>query len=432
MRILVSEVVFREDLYPRIKTSPETVQRYAEDLSILPPIEVNQHKELIDGWHRWTAHKKNEEAEIEVKITETKSDAEFLELAITRNASHGLQLSREDKRKFALAMYSSTTPKERGAKKKEIARVFSVSERTLTSWFSDIEQAEREERNQRIFDAWLSCHTQEEIAAAEEMPQQTVADKVKDFTDFGKLSKFGKTSSEYADDFTPQVYNVWRKQEKTNAVSHFGNTEQLWLDNLLYRFTKPFDIVVDPFAGGGSTIDVCKKRLRRYFVSDRLPIVEREKEIRKHDVTAGLPEIPRWQDVKLVYLDPPYWRQAAGQYSDDADDLANMPLEQFNETLSNLIVNFGRKLTDAHIALIIQPTQWKSDNREFVDHVYDAMRLVDAKRGKTQMKVTARISAPYSTEQYTPQMVNWAKEHKEWLVLTREIIVWSVGDAASQ
>jgi hypothetical protein len=57
---------------------------------------------------------------------------------------------------------------------------------------------------------------------------------------------------------------------------------------LLYLYTSPFDVIVDPFAGGGSTIDICKKRLRRYFVSDRKPIVEREKEIRTHDLTSGL------------------------------------------------------------------------------------------------------------------------------------------------
>ena len=38
------------------ETSAVTVQKYAEDLSVLPPVEVNQRHELIDGWHRWTAH----------------------------------------------------------------------------------------------------------------------------------------------------------------------------------------------------------------------------------------------------------------------------------------------------------------------------------------------------------------------------------------
>jgi hypothetical protein len=116
-------------------------------------------------------------------------------------------------------------------------------------------------------------------------------------------------------DFTPPNYNVWKQQEKTAGTKHFGNSEIRWLDNLVYLYTQPADIVVDPFAGSGSTIDLCKKRSRRYWVSDRKPIVEREHEIRRHDMTQGLPPIARWKDVSLVYLDQPYWKQAEGQYS---------------------------------------------------------------------------------------------------------------------
>ena len=119
--------------------------------------------------------------------------------------------------------------------------------------------------------------------------------------------------------------------------SHPGNSHIDILDRLLYLYTEPYDIVMDPFAGGGSTIDICKKRLRRYFVSDRAPIVEREAEIRKLDVTKTLPGPARWSDVKLVYLDPPYWKQMEGKYSDDPTDLANMDLDSFHATLARLI-----------------------------------------------------------------------------------------------
>ena len=105
--VKVSEVTFRTDLYPRIETSAVTVQKYAEDLDVLPPIEVNQHNELIDGWHRWTAHKKVSAETIRVIVTQTASDAELLELAIERNAKHGLQLSNRDKEKMAGRLYSS-------------------------------------------------------------------------------------------------------------------------------------------------------------------------------------------------------------------------------------------------------------------------------------------------------------------------------------
>lgn len=89
VQLEVSAVVFRQDLYPRIEPSPTTVQQYASDLEVLPPIEVNQHNELIDGWHRWTAHKKVGAATIAVIVTKTKGDGEVLELAKVGNRRRG-------------------------------------------------------------------------------------------------------------------------------------------------------------------------------------------------------------------------------------------------------------------------------------------------------------------------------------------------------
>ena len=125
------------------------------------------------------------------------------------------------------------------------------------------------------------------------------------------MPKTLKPQAEHLTNFEPPIYNVWKQQKKSKGTKHFGNSEVQWLDNLLYLYTKPFDIVIDPFAGSGSTIDLCKKRFRRYWVGDRKPIVERESEIRKHDiVTDGTPDLKgRWKEVQLVYLDPPYCLQ---------------------------------------------------------------------------------------------------------------------------
>ena len=296
----LSDIVFREDLYPRIEHNPQTVQSYAEDLSILPPIEVNQNKEIIDGWHRWTAHKKMSMQTIKVVVTKTISDAHFLELAIERNARHGLCLSREDKKSMARRIYHVTPESERNEKKKHLASILSVDERTIRDWLSRIDKDAKEARNKRIFDLWLACWTQEEIAAKENVHEDTVNEIVSRISE--DLPKSVKVLSDHADpDFQVPLYNIWKWQEKTSGSKHAGNSESTILDNLLYLYTKPFDIVIDPFAGGGSTIDICRKRLRRYWVADREPIVEREKDIRKASIQEGLPSLnKRWSDVRLV------------------------------------------------------------------------------------------------------------------------------------
>lgn len=427
-KIAVDSVIFREDLYPRIDKSATTVQKYAEDLTVLPPIIINQHNELIDGWHRWTAHKKNEVAEIEATVIETKSDAHLLELAIEKNATHGLQLSQSDKKKMAVRIYISTPEKERDEKKKQLEKILSVSERSVQAWLSDIDKQAREERNKEIFDMWMACYNQIEIAklAGVEQPLVSATIKKRKDADFYNCAA-NKAKGEYADEsFEAPLYNVWRFHKNSHDVKHFGNSEVRIVDNLLYLYTKPFDIVVDPFAGSGSTIAICKRRFRRYWVSDRKPIPEMDGKIRQMDLNDDMPSFSDWKDVRLVYLDPPYWKQAEGKYSQDANDLANMPIEQFNETLSGIINRFSEKLRNsrnktepAYIALIIQPTQWNAPNKEFTDHVGDMLRAIN-------LPVHMRYQAPYETQQCTPQMVEWAKENRTTLVLSREIVVWKV------
>lgn len=425
--IKVSDIVFRQDLYPRIKTNAEAVQKYAEDLSVLPPIEVNQRYELIDGWHRWTAHKKNGCETISVIIVETKSDSELLELAIEKNARHGLQLSQEDKRNMARKIYHATPERERDEKKKYLAKILSVSPRTVREWLSRIDKDTKEARDRRIFDLWMQCWTQEQIAEAVGLHPTDKALRISG--NLEDLPKNQKAAAEHATDFEVPIYNIWKQQAKTAGANHFGNSEIKWLDNLLYLYTSPFDVVIDPFAGSGSTLDLCRKRLRRCWVSDRKPIVERENEIRQHDIvlpdgSVSLPQLPRWKDVSLVYLDPPYWQQAAGQYSDDPTDLANMELDQFNAALSSIITAFAKKLKNSHtsyVALIIQPTQWKAPDRQFTDHVGDMLRIV-------KLPVEMRYSVPYESQQCNAQMVEWVKANKKCLVLTREIIVWRAND----
>jgi len=307
MKLKLNEVVFREDLYPRMETNPITVQQYAGDIEVLPPIEVNQNNELIDGWHRWTAHKKVNAEAIKVIVTETKSDIHLMELAIERNAVHGLQLSRDDKQSMARKIYHVTPEKERDDKKKQLAKMLSVSERTVRDWLSRIDKDAKVERDKRIFDMWLACYTQEEMAESEGIPRKTVADVLAKVVE---LPKSPEPAAEHQTNFDIPIYNVWKQQTKTPGIAHPGNTEPVFVDRLLYLYTKPFDVVLDPFAGGGSTATICKKRFRRYWVSDRVIEPENEGKIREWDIIVGLPSLPKqhWKDVKLVYLDPPYWK----------------------------------------------------------------------------------------------------------------------------
>jgi len=421
-QIKLSSVIFDESLYPRKQHDPVTVQKYTDCLEEIESAEkyitVSKDYRLLDGKHRWLAYRTVYENEpdrlIPAFVDETPGDAQQFKVAIRLNSQHGYQLSQSDKKDCAIKMFHMRISPE------EIRTALSVSKRTVSNWLESPMKDQRERTNQTIMDMYLACYSQEEIAAAVDMPQKTVGDRIANFSDFGNLAKSAKTHANHEEqDFQVPLYNVWTKSKISTELKHFGNSEITWLDNLLYLYTKPFDIVIDPFAGSGSAIDLCKKRMRRFLVSDRKPIVSREKEIRKHDVIVdGIPKPPQWKDVSLVYLDPPYWKQAEGEYSDDKEDLANVSLEEFHDKLFSVIDGFSKKLhAGAKIALIIQPTQWKADNRGFEDHIANMIQRV-------KLPIVQRIQAPYSTQQANAQMVEWAKENKQLLVISREIIVW--------
>jgi hypothetical protein len=97
-----------------------------------------------------------------------------------------------------------------------------------------------------------------------------------------------------------------------------------------------------------------------------------------------------------------------------------MSLEAFTTTLHQLVRSLASKLPQgAHIAMLLQPTQWKAPDHQYTDHVADLLRLV-------RLPLAMRVSCPYESQQATAQMVAWAKAHRQLLVLTRELLVWRV------
>jgi len=430
----VGELIWRQDLYPRFEPNPAIIQQYAEDLSLLPPIEVNQHNEIIDGYHRWTAYKKvladeqatKEEKEvastIEVTVTQTEGDRHFARLAMRRNAKHGLYISSAEKKNWLLTWYTGLNEEE----KQELAGDMGVSLRTVKRWTARKDKDLKEKRKQEAFALWLACWTYEEIGEKLGISEATVIDwidseKSSENDKWHKLRIFPDYGLD--PDWKPPLYSVWKQQEKSNQVSHYGNSEQSILDNLLYMYTEPFDIVVDPFAGGGSTVDVCKKRLRRYWVSDRLPIVERL-DIRQADIAEGPPLLhKRWGEAALLYLDPPYWKQNEGRYSKDPEDLANMDLEDFYNTLTNFVLTCSEKMRPgACIAMLMQPTQWKAEDKKIVDHIVDIVVRIQSPK----IRYERRIDCPYESQQANAQQVEWAKENRDVLEISRELILWEI------
>jgi hypothetical protein len=92
-----------------------------------------------------------------------------------------------------------------------------VSERTVRNWLTRIDKDAKEARNRRIFDLWMACHTQQEIAEAEGIDQGDLSKMATGFMEIGNLAKNHKASAEHATDFEPPIYNIWKQREHRQA-----------------------------------------------------------------------------------------------------------------------------------------------------------------------------------------------------------------------
>jgi len=107
-----------------------------------------------------------------------------------------------------------------------------VTPRSVNNYLGDVEKDLREKRKEKIREMYLACFTSSEIAVATGMSQQRVDELLPEMESFPNPVKVA-TSFQDADFQTP-LYNVWTFGKKTNEVSHFGNSEQRIVDNLLY------------------------------------------------------------------------------------------------------------------------------------------------------------------------------------------------------
>lgn len=401
----IEDVEFVKELYPRLREDDAAIERYRAALDRLPPIVVARGRVLVDGFHRWQAHRREGAESVAVIDLGNLADVEIRRESIVRNAAHGQQLAASDKRRIAGVLWRDLT-ESNGTRVAEIADLLSVSERSVREWTKEARADEKREQQERAFDLWLDCRAHQDIADELGVSDQTVANWTQEMAsspDFGKPPE------------SRQHFDIWPFQNAAGESSYFGKMPPQVVENLLWLYTEPGQTIVDPFAGGGTTIDVAKRMGRRVWASDRKPSTP-TLPIHEHDIATGWPTAaPKRAD--LILLDPPYWKQAAGRYSDDPEDLGNMTLEDFEASWASIVASCAEHLSDGgHLAYIVSPA-------EDVDRVVDlALLMYDGCR-RAGLSVERRIIVPYQTQQATGQQVEWARRERKLLKLYRDLVV---------
>ena len=403
----IDKIRYIKELYPRQGIDEEAIKRYRTALDKLPPIVISKEYILVDGYHRLIAHKIEGRTRIEAEILDIDKDKILIE-AIKRNATHGKQLTYEEKKWLARRLYEEHHGE---LTQKEIAEILAVGNSTVSSWCSDINHKKREERKQKAIELYLdylSYPTQEEVAKALDITQKTVSNYIQNF-------KNELISNPPPDSL--QLYNVWRFQQcdPRYGMDYPGRIPGQIVENLLWYYTEPFDLVVDPMAGGGTTVDVCKAMYRRYAAFDINPI--EEKGIRKNDVRDGIPLAN--SETDLIFLDPPYWRLQRDFYIEKS--ISSGSYEEWCDFMKKLANECYRVVKKGgHVALLVEAFLDEKETGEFLDLPCDCKRWFE----DAGFKQVHKISVPLTSEIKSARDVEYAKRKRIMLDLDRDLRIF--------
>lgn len=215
--------------------------------------------------------------------------------------------------------------------------------------------------------------------------------------------------------FTPTPYDVWAfRHDRAYGIPHPGDIPAAIIAHAVHYFSPPDGLVVDPTAGGGTTLDVCAAMGRRCLAYDLSPV---RPDIQRHDIREGLP--PATAGCDLIFADPPYHTMLARRYAEPGlSELALNGWIAFLQEFSR--VAFLQLRPGGHVALLVA-NQTEKDlpaGHGYLDHAFLGY---EALRGAGFLPVR-RISCPMAGG-YRPQQVRRARADGRLLGVVRDLIV---------
>jgi DNA modification methylase len=150
-------------------------------------------------------------------------------------------------------------------------------------------------------------------------------------------------------DYPRQSYGKTPKGDNKYA----GVTPAFIIYNMVRRYTEPGDLVVDPMAGSGTTLDVCKEEGRRCKAYDISPT---RPDIKQNDAR----KIPDLDDntVDMIFIDSPYGDNI--RYNEHPDDIGKISSEEerFYEELELVMQECHRMLKPGKVLGWLIGDQW--------------------------------------------------------------------------
>ena len=184
--------------------------------------------------------------------------------------------------------------------------------------------------------------------------------------------------------------------------------------HVLHYYTAPGALVVDPMAGGGTTLDVCESMGRRCLAYDLHPV---RPEIEKHDVRDGFPQ--EASECDLIFCDPPYHTMRARRYGDGGVD--SVPLGSWISFLEQLARAAFATLRPGGFVALLLANQTEKDlpaGWGYIDHAYLGYHALLSAGFVPERRVSCPMDGAY-----LPQQIQRARAEGRMLGQVRDLII---------
>ncbi len=459
--IKIEDIVIDSSIYPRINIDHKRVSMFEENMRDgfpFDPIQLQEHPDepgkyrILDGAHRFKAYKGIGEKEVKAEIINLNGEDPLLYAA--SKAIGPRELKDEDARYTARRAYQNN-PK---LSSEEIGRVVGRSRQTVDSYIADMRAVIHAELNLRLFRMNKLGIPQERISKQFDMTQQAISSYLQKMPMMAKLVNSdlqkGFTVTQVAEKHVWPEPLVWSlKLEKEDDLGKYSELQWglrswddwKWVDcdkrfgdewpgripaqliaHILYYFSKPGDLVIDPMAGGGVTADTCLAFNRRCWSFDMVDRSDERPEIEQHYWDKDNLQWPVNGKTKpdLIIFDPPYFSKKAKEYGEES--ISNLPKKDYLKFLERFFKVAGENSKkETRLAMInadwrdFQNTPAMEEKRKNSILINDYINAM-VKSGWEEIHI---MWAPMSSERFHAGVVAAMQKKKILGVTNRYVIV---------
>lgn len=399
---------------------------------------------------------------------------ELKKLSIKANLLHGLKIDRDSLKEQIREIYALN---EKGFKQRELAKEFNIHQTTVGEYIRGLKYKYELSRDALILKLHLLGWSGEEIGMLVGLSGEGIRliktsfkenliscinsyqkgksiEKIASDNGFNiplayavvlneeddkkRVEEFSKKQvEESSKNKSPilKLYDVWNfseRDERLGIIEDSNGNEikgiipgQIPL-NVLYYYSKPGDLVVEPMAGGGSTIDACLVMGRKCLAFDK---ESKRPDIKSRDTIEEGIEMPKKSGpgeektkADLVFVDPPYWNMKDDDYPDGS--ISSLSRSEFYESLQKLARNVSDILKkDGFFAIILQ-NQTEKDLDEGEEQIPHVLNVYNKVKELDKFELVRQISCPQSSQTFLPQQVEKAKKEGRMLGLVRDLLIW--------